>query len=162
VHRASEPEIEKLQAVARQKYVRGLQIAVNDPTAVQSLERREDGEGRLPRLAKRNRSALQTLVERFAVEQLHCEKERFTVFANLVDLTDGRVIDARSGPGLPPETRSRIAVVAAGSQHLDGHGPVETIVVGEIDHTHAAFTQALDDAVASEGGRFGHARSQSR
>ena len=59
------------------------------------------------RLGHAQRAAPQALGERLALEQLHRDEQLAAVLADLVDLADVRMIDARGGARLAPEALAR-------------------------------------------------------
>ena len=64
------------------------------------------------RLGDAQRPALQPLGQRLALEQLHGDEQLAVVLADLVELADVRVVDARRGPRLAPEALARRLVAA--------------------------------------------------
>ena len=84
-----------------------------------------------------------------AVEQLHDEKRRAVVFADLVDRADARVGDARG--------RARLAQHRRGTrrtfdpQQLDRDVALEGVVIAGVHHAHAALAKAADDSKATDG-----------
>ncbi len=142
-------EVEQLDAVRCEEHVRGLEVAMDDPSRVQSRERREHVEADPDRLRDFERTVLQSLVQRFAVEQLHGDEQVALVLADLVDLADVGVVHAGGGAGLAPEAAPRRVVVAA-RDHLQRDRPFEPLVARRIDDAHAALAQLVRDRVVSD------------
>ena len=107
------------------------------------------------RLAGRERAALEAVAQGLALEPLHGDEELTLVFSHLVDLADVGVVHRRRGPGFPPEALDRGVVVAAGPDHLDGQGAVESLVEGREDDAHAPLAQLLEDPVGADAARRG-------
>ncbi len=107
-----QPKVQDLDlAVAGQRDVRGLQIAVNDPLLVGSLERLRDLSGNVERFVDRDRATREAFVQALAVHELEHEKLVAIRFVQSVDCGDVRMIqrgeDAalRAGNGRPAQDR---------------------------------------------------------
>ena len=105
--RPRETEVEQLDAVRREEDVGRLEIAMDDAARVQRRQRGQHAEADRHRLRDAHRPALQPLGERLALEQLHGDEQLAGVLADLVDLADVRMVDARRGAGLAPEPLAR-------------------------------------------------------
>ena len=98
-----------------------------------------------------------------AVDVFHGDERRPAILVDVVDLGDGRMGEGCGGPGFGQKTRPPVGVGhELGSQNLDGHGPTQPRIPGEIDDAHSASAdQALDPIVlqrpADQGIRHGHA-----
>ncbi len=110
-----------------------------------------------------DRAALDEVLERLALQQLHDDEGLALVLPDLVDRADVRVVEGGGGPGLAQEPVERGAVAGGlGGEELQGDGSVEDAVVCPVDDAHTAATELLDDPVvrdvlsdhlASPGGR---------
>jgi hypothetical protein len=70
------------------------------------------------------------------------------------------VVEVGRRAGLPPEALDEGAVGGElGEEDLEGHGPVEQQVAGEIDLGHAAAGEVPHDLVAAGEDLGGHAKS---
>ena len=85
---------------------------MDDAASVHGGERGEDVEGDRHALRYAHRPILKAPVERLALEQLHRDEQVIAlVVADVVDLADVRMIDARRGARLAPEALARGLVV---------------------------------------------------
>ena len=67
---------------------------------------------------------------------------------HLVDHRDVRVVESRGGARLAEEAVTRLGVrVHLPTDRLEGHPSLEAEVVGEVDVSHAALAEALEDPV---------------
>ena len=145
-----EAEVEQLHAVGREEDVRRLQVAVHDPARVERLERGQHRERDRHRLRHAQRPALQPLAERLAFEQLHRDEELPLVLADVVELADVRVVDARRGPGLALEALARGLVSAQRAHRLERDGAVEPLVARGVDDPHAALAELAGHLVVRD------------
>ena len=109
--RARQAEVEQLHAVRRQEHVRRLEIAMNHAAGVQRRQRVEDAQAGRDRFGDAQWRALEPLGQRRALEQFHGDEQHAVVFADLVDLTDVRMVDRRGRARLAPEALARGLVV---------------------------------------------------
>ena len=73
------------------------------------------------------------------------------MLADLVDGADVGMIQSRGCAGLPQQPGPGGSVVEAGlRQDLDGHVPIELLVVSAVDHAHAAFAELFCDLIMTE------------
>src|SRR2546429_3818533 len=73
----------------------------------------------------------------------------YTTLFRSVDRADVGMVDAAGVRCLPVETRDGIGIVYhRGVHHLDGAAPSHLHMFGEVDLTHAALAEFLDDVVA--------------
>jgi hypothetical protein len=151
VDRTRQPEIDDVGmpasvGVARDHDVGGLHVAVDEPQRV----RRVDGVGHLGHDADdlflghpRGR-----LAERGAVDVLHRDVRTTVQLADLVDLADVRVMDARLHAGL-------VQPAVAAQEHLQRHASVEARLVRETDDAGPAAAEDALDAIALPLGQAG-------
>ena len=128
------------------QHVLGLDVAVDDPRAVdrrqaaKQVERDPDG------LVRRKRRLLaDQALEVGAVDPLHDQVARVALLADVEDLDDVRVGDSRRGPRFPLEAGpvARVDEVFR-SEELDRHATAEQIVLGQIGSGGAAIAQPLE------------------
>jgi hypothetical protein len=152
--RLGDPEVGELDlpAVAAAEQVPGLDVPVHDAVAVRVREPaarlREDAHGVLglepPELAQDLRAAR-------PVDVLHDDvlAARALVRAEVVDLDDVRVDEARDGQRLAPEARDEVAVLGEVlGEELDRDVALQARVEGELDGRHATDAEAAFEAVA--------------
>jgi hypothetical protein len=126
---------------------------MDDAAGVDGAEGGEHVDGNRHRLVDGQRAAFELLAQRLAVEQLHRDEERATLFADLVDLANVRMIDAGRGAGLAPEALACRLVVRDRQHRLDRDGPLQTLIVRLVDHAHPTSAElAADDVVTDPGG----------
>ncbi len=98
---------------------------MRDAAAMQRIERREYFEANLHGLGDWQCAATETCCERFALKPLHRNEQLSVGLADLVQLTDVRMIDAGGKASLAPETlacgRFSRALV---SEHLHSERPL--------------------------------------
>ncbi len=148
-------EIEQLGAVRREEDVRGLQIAMDDAVAVQGVQSREHAQRDRQSVSRRQRRLRQPLRQRLPLQQLHGQEELPVLLAQLVELTDGRMIDACRHTRLALEPLPRLGIGGIRPQRLDRDGTFEAVVVGRIDHAHASLAEYARNPVASDRGAHG-------
>ena len=151
-HPLRDPEVHHLgRAVSVDHHVERLQVAVDDPDAVDRLEAVGDLRRQLVRLLGGKRPPrFQDLLEVRALDQLHRDVLARAVLAVLVDAADAGVRDAARELDLGAEPSLHLGPgghVAA--QDLEGHGLVEHAVVRAIDRAHSAPPERAQDLVAA-------------
>ncbi len=89
------------------------------------------------------------VAERLALEQLH-DQEGVALgrVADVVDLHDGRMVDARRRPRLPDQPLAGLGHVDGGLEELERHVDVEPKVVRDPHDAHATLVELLDQEVA--------------
>ena len=105
-------------------------------------------------LGRRERSGpANALCQRLAIDEAHHEAEHGTALLDGVHRHDVGVRERRGRPGLAEEAFAELRPDGQlRRQHLDGHGPVEREIAGEIDRAHAAATElALDGVTGAQG-----------
>src|SRR5215203_2059600 len=88
--RLGQPEIKNLRSTRGKKNICGLDIAMHDALAVRGFQGISDGAGDVNELRDWQRAAVESLLERFSVEQLHRDERR--IDADIVDGADIGVI----------------------------------------------------------------------
>ena len=133
-----------------EEHVRGLQIAVDDPLAVREAEPAQYLAPDVQRPPQRQRSFLDQLRERLALQQLHHQKRHAAVDAGIRHRDDVRVRERRQRPRLPLEALAplrdggRVAV-----QHLDRHEPTELDLPPPVHDPHPARSEAPQHLVTA-------------
>ena len=95
----SQAEVEELDALARDKDVARLEIAVNDALGVRGLQRVQDLNGVLDGPGDRQRS-----LQRPAIDVLHDQ----VIGADIVERANMAMIEGGNGPGLALEPRREL------------------------------------------------------
>jgi len=133
-------EIENLHAaVGHHEDVFWLEIPMNDAFLVCGRKAMRDLNGVLDRLAYRERTTVQSLAQRFALEQLGDDVGGAAVLTDVMHREDVRVIQRRGGSRFLLKTRQSLRLCRqAGGQDLDGDVPAQAGIVGLIDFTHSA------------------------
>jgi hypothetical protein len=108
--RPRKTEVEKLDAVPRQENVRGFQVAVYDAADVKGVESAEHLEADRYGVGEWHGATIQARRKRLPVEPLHGDEQLLVGLADLVDLTDVRMIDAGGKASLTPEPLAREGV----------------------------------------------------
>ena len=92
-------------------------------------------------------AVLQSPRERRAVDVLHHQEDRRTVFADVVERADIRVGDAGDGAGFVAEPFDSAArrVHELAREQLDGDRPIESRIARTVDFTHAPGTERCQD-----------------
>ena len=155
-------EVQQLHAVRGQEHIRGLEIAMNDPARVQRRKGRQDTQADGHGLRGAERPAPEKIGEHLALEQLHGDEQLPVVLADLVDLADVGMIDARRGAGFPPESRARGLVPAKRGHRLDGDRSFQPRVAGRIDDAHPALAELVHDGVGPDAGWLRRQRDVAR
>src|SRR5262245_27336023 len=121
---------------------------MHDVAGVQRGERTQDVQRHRDCLVHVERTILETMVERLTLKQLHHDVDVVGGFADVVDLADTRVADARSSTRLAPETSACIAACRA--QRLDGDFSTQSRIAGAVDVAHPARADERDHFVMTE------------
>src|SRR5439155_4833362 len=127
--------VEQLHAMRREEDVRWFQIAMNESSRMQRVERGSHRQRHARRFVERQRAAIEPARERLAIEQLHDQKWLAVFIADVEQLTYIRMIERRRRTRLTKEAvaRQRIARIANG---LDRHLAMQPLILGDKDHTH--------------------------
>src|SRR6266550_899305 len=89
-------KVENLRvAVARDHYVIGFEIAVDDPCAVCARQTLSRVLQELEQLSKLNSLVMNLLAQRHAIDKLHCDELGSVVLADFMDGSDVRMIKRR-------------------------------------------------------------------
>ena len=92
------------------------------------------------------------MLQRQAVQKLHGDERLTVLVANFVDGADVGMIQCGGGLRFALKAVEGLRVFGyVVGQELQGDKAVELHVLGFVDHTHAAATELLDDAVVRNG-----------
>src|SRR6516165_11937853 len=124
---------------------------MDDPHAVSRGERVSDLNRALECLIERERTFLQSELERLALEILHDQERRPVLLADVIQRADVGMIELRDRAGLAVESLAELRIGSQrGGEHFDRNDPIETGVARAVDLTHAASTKRCDDFVRAE------------
>src|SRR5204862_665192 len=126
-------------------------VAVQEAVPVDRPEAGEYPERHLHGFGRGERSRLQPVGQRLAIEPLHRDEETPLVFAELVDVAHVRMADGTCGSSLTPEALAHRLLVERGLHYLDRDGTFETIVPRVVDEAHPALPERPEDAVTADG-----------
>jgi hypothetical protein len=147
-----ETKIEDLDAAIHcQKDVGRLQVAVNHPDRVRSLEGAGDAESRLDRGGRRERTFAEPLCKRFSFEELGDEIGAAVLLPGIEHRDDVGVVEASHRLGLALEALLQPRARAlAGAQHLDRYVAAKPLIVRAVDLAHPSSAQRRDHAVPAK------------
>jgi hypothetical protein len=139
-----EPEVQDLRvAPRRDEDVRRLDVPVDEAAGMRRIE----GVGDLGRpgdeLVRRDRPAVDPLLERGSFEKLHHDERPTLVIADVEDAADVRVAERGGGAGLT------LLQVLLG-QELERDLASEPCVLGLVHDAHASAAQPAEDAVVRD------------
>src|SRR5437763_11693345 len=98
------------------------------------------------------RTPSNTMLQRHAVQEFHDNERLISVFADFVDRADVGMVESGSCPSLAAEAFQCLRVLRnIVGQEFQRDKAAEFGILGLVDHTHAAATQLLDDAVMRDG-----------
>ena len=151
VERARDAEVRHLHlTLAGDEDVGGFDVAVDDAARVRRGERERDGDrgvgapvGTHPALAT------QDVGEAASVDVLHDDVVRAGRFTPVVDTDDVRVVEVRRGLCLTTEALDKRRVLRElRKQHLQRDRPIEKLIAGEEDISHAPAPDPALELVA--------------
>jgi hypothetical protein len=132
--------------------VRGLDVAVDEPSVVCGVQRVGDVADDLDGALDGERPEIgQQLVEVAAVDPQHRQVEVAVVLAGLVDRHDARMVDPRDELSLTQQALAVLLVQCAHRRdHLERGRLARLGVRGAVDHAHSAGARNTLDAVPAE------------
>src|SRR5262245_56650979 len=142
--------------------VRGLEIAMDDPSLVCRVEGFGDLLCDQQRLVDRDSARRDALGQRRTLDQLHHQRTRAFAFFETVNRRDVRVIERREDLRLASEAGQPVRVARdQWQQHLDRLVAIERRIASAIHLAHSAGAQGEADLVRSEAAASseGHMRS---
>ena len=134
-----------------------LDVPVDEPGPVRGLQRLGDSGGDLHGLGRSEATfVVEVAAQRDPPHQLHDDGLVAVAAVRVVDGDDRRVGQAGGGDGLAAEALDEVLVAGqVGVEDLDGHRPVEDLVVGLPDLGHPTDGQSALEAVATGEQRAG-------
>src|SRR5580704_12028381 len=92
------------------------------------------------------------MLQRHPIQKLHGNESLLPVFANFVDGANIRMVKRRRRPRLPPKTLQGLRIARKFlRQKFEGHETAKFRILSLVNHTHAAATELLDNAVVRDG-----------
>ena len=158
-----EAEVEHLQpAIGGNHHVGGLQIAMRDAALMGRADRVGQWNGEREQAIEREAGLGDQIRKCLAIDELEREERDAASFFDRMNRDDVRVIERRGRPclAIEPFAAVRIACQLA-SQDLERDSALQPGIVGEVDLSHPAFANELNDPVVPEGGP-NHAARDSR
>ncbi len=148
-HPPRETEIENLaSAVAREKEVLRLQIAVDDPFVVSRGQRSRDLDPQTCGLGDGERTARQGLVKALSLEELRDQIGDAALVPDVVYRENVRMVQSRSGPCFELETPGALGIGSELSREdFDGDFSTEPAVTGPVNLAHSTRTDARNQLV---------------
>ncbi len=132
--------------------VGGLDVAVDDAGLVGGGERVGDLGTDLEQPLGGERLAGELLLQGLALHQLHDQKGRALVLADVVQRADVRMVQSGSGARFALEAGSRhLAAAQLLGEELQRDGPLEPGVLGLVDDAHPAAADPAHDPVVRDG-----------
>ena len=151
-HAPGDPEIQHLHVgLAGDHDVGGLEVRVNHTRFMRVRERVGNLERVAARHIERQRAAVQTLLQRDALHELHAQVGPAVVLADVVHVADIRMGEPRRLPRLGQQARVGRRVAAA-PQHLERVIALEPQMPRAVHVAHPAGSQPLDDLVVADPG----------
>jgi hypothetical protein len=132
--------------------VRGLDVAVNDSFGVRRVEGVRDFDAEVEEGFEFDRPGADAVLQRDAIEKLHCDKGFAVLIVDVVDGADVGMIEGGRGLGLTLKAGKGLGI--AGDffgKEFERDEAVETRVFGLINDFHAATAELFNDAVVRNG-----------
>jgi hypothetical protein len=150
VGQARHAEVEDLGlAICRDQDVAGLEVAVDHALLVRVVDGVGDARREIEALAHGGRAPRGPGVEALALDVLHGDVRQHAlvgrVGADLVDLRDARVVQARQDLGLLLEAVQRARREHGRVDHLERHGARGPLLLRQEDHAHPALAELAQD-----------------
>src|SRR5688572_24329688 len=125
---------------------------MNDASPVRGVQPTGECDGHVDERSVLEWSAVETISQRLALQQLHDDEPRtIRTLADVVNGADVGMVERRNRPRLAFETLKRLAVGSERlGEHFERHNPVQPHVVGTINLAHAAAADRGDDLVRTE------------
>ncbi len=121
---------------------------MDDAARVGGLEGVGDVLRQVEQHVDRQRSAIEPVLERLAVQPLHRDERPVAVAPDFVDGADVGMVERRCRPGLTQQPRLGLGRRGdTGREELQGDLPPECRVFGQIDDAHAAAAERFEHAI---------------
>ena len=139
-------------AAARDKKVGGLDVAMNNSLRMRRVQRVRNFDGDIEQAVHFQRTAVDQVLQRRAVQKLHGDECFAILFANIVDGANARMIQRGRGLGFPLETSQSLRVARHFiGQEFQRDEAVQPGVFGFVNDAHASAAEAFHDAVVGDG-----------
>jgi hypothetical protein len=147
-----EAEVQDLRAAGRGHHdVAGFQIAMDDPVGMRLGEPAGDLRSKAESRGEIERALVEQAPERPPMDELHDDPVAVLVLDDVVDVDDGRVVEAGAGRGLLPEALPEPGALQDLRQNvLECDRALETFIPGAPDPPHAARGDELLQAVRAD------------
>ena len=144
-----QPEIQNLRVAAfGDKNIGGLDVAVDDPLGVGSVQRVGDLDSERQNEFGFQRTPSDALLQRHPVQKLHGDEGLPILLPDFMNRANIGMIQCGSSLSFSLEASQRLGVFGYFiGQKLQRDKSVEGYVLSLVDHTHPAAAQLLDDAV---------------
>ena len=134
------------------KYVRRLDVAMNDSLGVRRIERVRNLNPQLQHLLKRQRLAGNAVLQCGAFHEFHGDETASAIFRDFVDGADVWMIERRGCLGFALEAAECLRVFGyVVGQEFESDEPAELYIFGLVNHAHTAATELFDNAVVRDG-----------
>ena len=136
-----------------QDHVRGLDVAMQDPALVRTVQGEGDGADNAQAFLEGHdlallRQPLEPLVERLSLDQVHRDVKHPQILPAGIDLDDAGMVEAGDGACLLAKARTEGRVVSKVRVHdLDRNIAVQRCIVSLVHRSHAAPRQASVNAI---------------
>ena len=144
-----EPKVQNLgvSAIGHENVCR-LDVPVHDPLRVGGVERVGNLRAQFQHRIDGQRLSADSMLQRLPFQKFHGQERLALSFLDVVNRADVRVVERRGGARFSLEPLQRLPVFCEVlRQKLQRHPSTQFRVFGLVDHTHAATTEFLDDAV---------------
>jgi hypothetical protein len=152
-HEFRQAEIEDLyEMTVRDHHVGALDVTMHDATLMCLVQRVGELQGDVERFAERQRPFGNPRRQERTLDVLHRNEKCPLVLSQVVG--DGNVWGPQQcgGLGLADQPLARLVIgVHVLREKLQRHTPAETLILGEIDLSHAAAAKPLEDVVVEDG-----------
>ena len=140
-------------AARRHEDIRRLDVAMDDSLRVRGFQCVGHLNGDVQQPAERHRLFGNHLLEGLAFQQLHDDEVLAIMLADVMDRTDGRVIQGRGSSSLPLESLQCLRVAGEiGGKKLQRDGSAESRVFGVVHDSHPALAELREHAIVRDGG----------
>ena len=126
---------------------------MDDPKLVRLANAPGQRSTRVPQPCARPGGAVELLFQTAPFDILHLQEDETVMVADVIDLGDVGVPQPGDRLGLGLEAQcSRLTGVVAGQNHLEGAETIQADLTGQIDDSHAAAAEFVQNLVAGYGG----------
>ena len=129
---------------------------MHEAAFVQRLQRAQETERNLCRVSRGQRPAKEPLAQCLAGQAFHHDERAAGLLAELVNLTDVRVVERGCGPCFPPEPLDTDGAANHLAHQFQCDSATDAIVEGLVHDSHSSFSEPAEDAIAANGLRVCH------